>query len=108
MSIPESPSTSRRETWFRGLFVLLFSVLYCLTKIVVLAVVILQFGFVLISGRVNQQLVNFGESASQYIYQILQFMTFYTDQKPFPFSSWSGSKEPPAPEAPSISTDEES
>jgi hypothetical protein len=52
------------------------------------AVVVIQFGFVLITGDRNQKLLDFGASLSKFIYQILQFVTFNSEDKPFPFSDW--------------------
>lgn len=88
MNIQSTPSVSRRETWFRLLFVLLFVLLYSLAEIVLLAVVAIQFGFVLIRDQRNRHLLTFGAGLSKYSYQILRFMTFNSEDKPFPFASW--------------------
>ncbi len=79
---------SRRETWIRALYVILFALIYSVTEIVIVAVVVVQFGFVLISGDRNQKLLNFGAGLSKFIYQILQYVTFNSEDKPFPFSGW--------------------
>ena len=79
---------SRRDTWFRLLFVILFTLIYGVAEVVLVAVVAIQFGFVLITGDRNQVLLVFGASLSKFIYQILQFVTFNSEVKPFPFSSW--------------------
>ncbi len=79
---------SRRETWIRALYVILFTLIYSVAEIVVVAVVVLQFGFVLIAGDRNQKLLDLGASLSRFIYQILQYATFKSDDRPFPFSDW--------------------
>lgn len=79
---------SRRETWIRALYVILFAVIYSVAEIVIVAVVVVQFGFVLISGDRNQKLLDFGAGLSKFIYQILQYVTFNSEDKPFPFSDW--------------------
>ena len=79
---------SRRATWIRVLYVILFTLIYSVTEIVIVAVVVVQFGFVLISGDRNQKLLDFGADLSKFIYQILQYVTFNSEDKPFPFSDW--------------------
>ncbi len=88
---------SRRATWIRVLYVILFTLIYSVTEIVIVAVVVVQFGFVLISGDRNQKLLDFGADLSKFIYQILQYVTFNSEDKPFPFSDW-----------PSVNGDDES
>lgn len=92
---------SRRETWIRALYVILFALIYSVTEIVIVVVVVVQFGFVLISGDRNQKLLDFGASLSKFIYQILRYVTFNSEEKPFPFSDWPSANgdvetEPPA------------
>jgi hypothetical protein len=83
---------SRRSTWQRGLYMVLFALIYWVAKVVVAAVVVLQFGFVLISGRTNRQLLDFGHGLSTFVYQVLLFLTFNADDRPFPFSPWPGTQ----------------
>lgn len=72
----------------RGLYMLLFVVLYSITELVVAAVVIIQFLIHLLLKETNKQLLDFGHSLGRYIYQILLFQTFNTEEKPFPFNDW--------------------
>ena len=81
-------SPSRRETGFRLLFVILFALIYSAAEVALVAVVVIQFGFVLITGDRNQKLLDFGETLSKFIYQILQFVTFNSEEKPLPFADW--------------------
>ncbi len=74
--------------WVRGLYMLLFALIYSVARIVVAVVAIAQFLFVLISGETNRNLLQFGQGLSTYIYQITQFFTFNSEQKPFPFDEW--------------------
>lgn len=79
---------SARSTWLRALFIILFALIYSVAEIVIGAVVILQFLFVLFSGNANGRLLEFGQSLSTYVFQILQYVTFNSEQRPFPFSDW--------------------
>ena len=83
---PESPG--RRETWIRLLFVILFAFIYTVGEIVLAALVVLQFGFKLITGECNDYLQQFSKGLTLFIYQILQYVTFNSDDQPFPFNDW--------------------
>lgn len=81
-----------RSTWLRLLFMILFIALWSLSRIVVLAVVVLQFFWVLLTGQTNSRLLRFGQSLATYSYQIITYLTYNTEEQPFPFSDW-----PPGP-----------
>ncbi len=68
---------------------LLFVLIYNLAEFVIAAVVIFQFVSRVITGQGNERLVGLGRRLSHYVYQILLFLTYNTDEKPFPFSDWS-------------------
>ncbi len=76
------------NTWKRGLFMLLFAVLYSVAEMVAFALIILQFLIVLLTGQPNSNLLSLGKSLSIYIYQLLQFLTFENETQPFPFQKW--------------------
>lgn len=78
----------KRQTWLRGLYMLLFIVIFHVAEFVMGAVVLLQFLFTLVSGQTNTRLLRFGQSLSQYVYQILLFLTFNSEDMPFPFNEW--------------------
>jgi Domain of unknown function (DUF4389) len=75
-------------TWKRLLFMILFVALWSISRIVVLAVVVLQFFWVLLSGQTNARLTGFGLSLATYSYQIIVYLTYNTEEQPFPFSDW--------------------
>ena len=77
-----------RSTWMRLLFMILFIALWSISRVVVFAVVVLQFFWVLIGGETNSRLAEFGQSLATYSYQIVLYLTFNTEEQPFPFSDW--------------------
>lgn len=79
---------SARATWMRLLYMALFVLLYGVAELVIGAVVVLQAVRVLIQGRPNPRLLEFGQAASAYIYQLLRYLTFNSDVLPFPFGEW--------------------
>lgn len=74
--------------WLRLVFMLVFAVLLQLAGVVMWVLVGLQFLFSLLTGSDNQQLRKLGHSVSTFVYQSLQFLTYNSEEKPFPFSDW--------------------
>jgi len=77
-----------RKTWLRGLYILLFLILYAVAKVIIFAIIAFQFVLILITGKANEQLVNLGQGLSTYSYQILTFLTFNSDYHPYPLGAW--------------------
>jgi hypothetical protein len=53
----------------------------------------------LFTGATNARLREFGQSLAVFIYQIVLFVTFNSDERPFPFGPWPASeslKRPPS------------
>lgn len=74
--------------WFRLLFMLLFAALLQLASLTMWVLVIIQFLFSLITGQDNIHLRRFGYSLSTFIYDVLKFLCYSSDEKPFPFADW--------------------
>ncbi len=76
------------STWKRIFFMLIFAVIGELIRLLLWTVIILQVASSLLTGKPNQNILNFGRSLSLYTYHILLFLTFSTEIVPFPFSDW--------------------
>ena len=48
-------------------------------------VVVLGFLMVLFTGEVNRELRGIGQSLATYIYENIRYLTFNTEERPFPF-----------------------
>ena len=81
-------TTNRRNIWLRGLFMLLMAMLYQLSGTLLFIVAIMQFLFALLNGMPNARLLAFGRSLGRYVQQIVRFLSFDTEEMPFPFSDW--------------------
>jgi hypothetical protein len=77
-----------KSIWIRGLFMLLFTLFWGVAEIVLAAVAVFQFGCVLFTGKPNDNATQLGNSIGQYIFQIAQFVTFNSEERPFPFTPW--------------------
>ena len=78
----------RPEIWKRGLFMLLFAVLWGVAKAVMTMVVLVQFVVVLFTGEANEPLLRLGSSLARYAYQIFCYLSFNSEEQPFPMSAW--------------------
>lgn len=76
------------STWKRIFFMLVFSVIVGLVRILLWTVILFQVAFALLSGTPNKNILDFGRKLSAYLYHILLFLTYNTDHLPFPFSEW--------------------
>ena len=78
-----------KQSWIRIILIVVFAVvLYLAIPLVLLVLMIAQVLFVLITGESNANLRSLGAALSTYIFQIVQFMSYVTDVKPFPFSDF--------------------
>ena len=77
------------SSWQRLFFVLLYLVVACIiVEAVFVAVVVLQCGFLLLSGKKNDNLLQFANSVLRYYVQVLEYLCFKSDDRPFPFKPW--------------------
>lgn len=77
----------RRSTWLRLLFMIVFIAIYAITRIVFGAVIVFQFFWVLFTAETNRNLTELGQSLATYTYQIMRYLSFNSDDKPFPFDA---------------------
>lgn len=78
-------NVKQKSTWLRLFFMVVMGLIYGLSRIVIGAVIIIQFFYVLLTGETKEELKSFGHSLAIYSYEIIEFLTFNNDEKPFPF-----------------------
>lgn len=77
-----------RQTWLRLLYMVIFLFFAWVASFVFMVVVLVQFLWQLFSGKPNEQLRVFGDNFSTWGYQALRFLTFNSEDLPFPFDAW--------------------
>lgn len=85
------------DVWTRGLFILVYGVIFYFLFGLIWLVVIFQFFMKLITTELNTQLLDFSDSLSRYVTQILLYITFKSEERPFPFSPWPGTDNSTSP-----------
>ena len=89
------------SAWIRVVFMLAFAVfLYLIIAPVILVLIIVQALFAVITGAENDNLRFLGSALTVYVSQILEFVTYNSEIKPFPFSDFPGVGEQAAAPAP--------
>ncbi|MDO8989025.1 MAG: DUF4389 domain-containing protein [Sideroxyarcus sp.] len=78
----------KRNIWIRGLFMLFMGLALhvCLTVLGIVALI--QFAMTLLTDAPNVRLTAFGRSMGNYVRQIVNFLSFATEEIPFPFADW--------------------
>lgn len=82
----------RQDAWMRGLDILLFVVIYSLVEILILALVVYQFLSLLFTTTTNKKFEKLGADLSRYVYQIMRYITFNTEKRPYPFAEFPDAK----------------
>ena len=77
-----------KDRLIKGLFVLLFMFAFGVCRFLLCFIVFVQFLFDLISGEPNNRLCQFSSVFKDYIAEVVAFVTYQSDTKPFPFSDW--------------------
>jgi len=87
-TISQKESHINSEVLTRILLTVLFALIGWLSLWVFGVVVLVQFGFLLITGSLNKNLKAFNAELGDYLSDIIKFVSFQKEEKPFPFQSW--------------------
>ena len=79
---------TRRSIWLRLVFMIVLGFAFNVVELIIFAVVVFQFLASLFTGKPNDHLIRFGRNAARYLQQIIAYLTFVTENKPFPFAPW--------------------
>ncbi|MDC0073133.1 DUF4389 domain-containing protein [Gammaproteobacteria bacterium] len=74
--------------WLRLLWIIGFSFIYFISLLVLGLIVTVQFLFVLLTNSPNENILRASSGFRNYMVQILDFITYRSEDKPFPFSDF--------------------
>lgn len=74
--------------WFRLPYLVLFVVVFEVSRLVVYLVTVVQFVLRVVAGHPNGRLRTFGGGLSRYLRAITAYLTYAEDEPPYPFSAW--------------------
>lgn len=92
MTIENQVKAEREALAFRVLWMLLFALGWQVAEFTLLVVVIVQLVYRLIRGQLHSGLRQFGGSLAVFLGQAARYLTFATEEKPWPFASWPEAK----------------
>jgi len=81
-------SLKKTSTWLRALYMIMFLIIYWVAEIIIGLVILFQFFSVLFTGKRNERLLGLGQSLSTFIYQIMVYLTFNSEARPYPVADW--------------------
>tara|TARA_Y100001960_G_scaffold197627_1_gene206819 strand:- start:1109 stop:1417 length:309 start_codon:yes stop_codon:yes gene_type:complete len=77
------------QTWTRLVLMLVyFLAVFEIALLLVGVSMLFQFFYRLIQGQDAERLKSFSHDLNIFIHSVLQYVTFNTDEKPFPFCDW--------------------
>ena len=89
MDIKEN--VKKTDTWIRGLFIIVYGVVFYFLYLIIWLFVVFQFITKVITGDLNKNLSDTSGWLTDYAMQILAYITFQSDEKPWPIGPMPGS-----------------
>jgi len=83
---------AKQSKWLRLLWMVAFSFVYYVAIGILWLIVVTQFLFSLFTNSPNENILKLSNGFRNYMVQILDFITYQSDDKPFPFSDFPKSK----------------
>ncbi len=77
-----------KDTWLRFIYLVVFGIAFYLSILLTFAASIFQFLAKLFSGAAFGGLAEFGDNLAAYQGQVTRYLTFASEEKPFPFAAF--------------------
>ncbi len=77
-----------KDTWLRLVYMVILAVAFYFGSGLLFAVALLQFLAKLFTGKVLDGLLDFGINLATYLSQIAQYLSYSSNEKPFPFTAF--------------------
>jgi len=79
--------SERKEAWFRILVAIISGIILNVWKVLVIILGIVNWFIVVFSGKRNKELAEFCEYWNTEMYKFARYLTFVSNERPFPFTS---------------------
>jgi|SaaInl4_150m_RNA_FD_contig_91_504024_length_497_multi_3_in_0_out_0_1 hypothetical protein len=90
MNSDTKENLTKQSTWKRIAYMVMFVITFNVAEMVLFVVVVLQVAFKLLTGRPLDPLKELGQEIGVYLRSIVNFLTFNSEDMPFPVSAWPG------------------
>lgn len=85
MPSDSTETETRNQTWLRGLFMLIFVILFNIAQTLLFACAVVQFLWLLFAKEKNRAVADFGEGLGRWLQAVARFQSGASDDKPFPW-----------------------
>lgn len=85
--MPKKKINERNEAWFRIIVLIVSGIILSIWKLLVQILAIVNWFITVFSGKRNKELAIFCEFWNTEAYKFLRYITFVSNQRPFPFSN---------------------
>ena len=72
----------------RLLYTIFYTVIAKIVSLMICLIVIAQFLYSWIAGNTNEKLLSFSASLSEYVKQLIAYISFNSEEKPWPMGEW--------------------
>lgn len=79
--------SERKEAWFRIIVAVVSGIILGLWKALIQILAVINWLITVFSGKRNKELANFCEFWNTEMYKFVRYLTFVTNERPFPFTS---------------------
>ncbi len=80
-------SKEKTEAWFRILVLIITGIILVLWKYLIIALIVINWFITVFSGKRNRDIAEFCEYWNTEVYNYIEYITFMTNKRPFPFSN---------------------
>ncbi|MZR31400.1 DUF4389 domain-containing protein [Sneathiella litorea] len=77
-----------KATWTRLIYLILYAIIFRVASIVLFAITIIQFLKALLTGSPFDRIQSFGGALAEYNKQLVAYLSYQSDEKPFPVGPW--------------------
>lgn len=78
--------TERKEAWFRILVAIVSGIIIYFWRVLIGVLAIVNWIIVVFSGKRNKDIAEFSEYFNTELYKFTRYLTFVSNDRPFPFS----------------------
>tara|TARA_Y100000310_G_scaffold111916_1_gene110345 strand:- start:29328 stop:29609 length:282 start_codon:yes stop_codon:yes gene_type:complete len=79
--------SERGEAWFRIIVAIISGIILSVWKILIQILAILNWLITVFTGKRNKEMADLCEYWNTEVYKYLRYLTFVTNERPFPFSN---------------------
>jgi len=84
----EKVKNTGKANFERILYIILYLIIERFISLVLFVIAIAQLVYVWLTGNPNEKLLQFNQSLAQYMKQLVKYLGFNTDDRPWPVGEW--------------------